>query len=131
MKALTVCQPWADLIVRGIKPIENRVWRTHFRGELLIHAGMSRKWLDDAYHDRSIRKLLPAIDGLIFGAIIGKAKVVDCVPIDELPAKLRHSAFAGGPFCWILENSSAFKKPIPFRGRQQLFDVPDEIVRAA
>lgn len=37
--ALTVQQPWAWLIVKGYKPIENRTWRTDFRGRLVIHAG--------------------------------------------------------------------------------------------
>lgn len=46
MKALTICQPYAELIARGDKPIENRTWPTHYRGPLLIHAGKSRAWLD-------------------------------------------------------------------------------------
>src|SRR5437016_10859136 len=39
MKALSVRQPWAWLIVNGHKDIENRSWQTKFRGKLLIHAG--------------------------------------------------------------------------------------------
>ena len=46
MKALTVCQPYASLIVgwpgiaiEDIKQIENRNWKTSYRGPLLIHAG--------------------------------------------------------------------------------------------
>ena len=38
MKTLSVRQPWANLIVRGIKDIENRSWKTNFRGRILIHA---------------------------------------------------------------------------------------------
>jgi ASCH domain len=40
MKALSVRQPWAWLIVQGFKGIENRTWQTSFRGTVLIHAGM-------------------------------------------------------------------------------------------
>jgi hypothetical protein len=36
-KALSVRQPFADLIARGIKPIENRSWRTRYRGLIYIH----------------------------------------------------------------------------------------------
>ncbi len=39
MKALSIRQPWAWLIANGYKDIENRSWRTNFRGEFLIHAG--------------------------------------------------------------------------------------------
>ncbi|MFA7254088.1 MAG: hypothetical protein WC107_06075, partial [Patescibacteria group bacterium] len=52
MKALTVCQPYASLIVGwpGIDPddvkrVENRTWPTSYHGPLLIHAGKSRLWL--------------------------------------------------------------------------------------
>src|SRR3972149_11819690 len=39
MKALSIIQPWAWLIVHGHKPVENRRWPTSFRGQFLIHAG--------------------------------------------------------------------------------------------
>lgn len=38
MKALSIKQPWASLIAHGIKNIENRTWKTHFRGRIYIHA---------------------------------------------------------------------------------------------
>jgi ASCH domain len=38
MKALTIRQPWAELILRGRKPFELRTWRTKYRGPLVIHA---------------------------------------------------------------------------------------------
>jgi hypothetical protein len=39
--ALSVKQPWAQLIVHGIKDVENRTWRTEYRGPLLICASAS------------------------------------------------------------------------------------------
>ena len=39
MKALTIKQPWATLIIQGDKRFEFRSWQTKYRGELLIHAG--------------------------------------------------------------------------------------------
>jgi hypothetical protein len=39
MKALSIRQPWAWLIVHGHKDIENRTWTTTFRGRFLVHAG--------------------------------------------------------------------------------------------
>jgi len=38
MKTLSIRQPYASLICRGIKTIENRSWDTAYRGKLLIHA---------------------------------------------------------------------------------------------
>lgn len=51
MKALSVRQPYAWLIVNGIKDIENRTWRTGYRGPVLIHASKNypkREHADDA-----------------------------------------------------------------------------------
>ena len=39
-RALSIRQPWAWLILNGYKDLENRTWRTDYRGPLLIHAGM-------------------------------------------------------------------------------------------
>ena len=38
MKALSIRQPWAWLIARGVKTVENRTWATNFRGRFYIHA---------------------------------------------------------------------------------------------
>ena len=46
MKALSIRQPWAELIVAGLKDIENRTWRTDYRGPVLIHAGMKIEPID-------------------------------------------------------------------------------------
>jgi hypothetical protein len=40
MKILTVRQPWASLIVAGLKDVENRPWNTKYRGRLGIHAAI-------------------------------------------------------------------------------------------
>lgn len=51
MKALSIRQPYAWLIVNGFKDIENRDWPTKFRGRVLIHAGATypkREYADDA-----------------------------------------------------------------------------------
>jgi len=41
MKVLTVCQPWASLIVAGIKDVEERSWRTDYRGRLASMRGLT------------------------------------------------------------------------------------------
>lgn len=45
MYALTIKQPWASAIMAGLKRVENRTWRTDYRGPLAIHAGLSRALL--------------------------------------------------------------------------------------
>jgi hypothetical protein len=49
IKALTIRQPSAELILRGRKPFELRSWKTKYRGPLVIHAaGKIDAW--DARH---------------------------------------------------------------------------------
>jgi len=43
MKIISIRQPWAALIVSGIKDVENRTWPTRYRGQLLIHASRTRR----------------------------------------------------------------------------------------
>ena len=54
MKALTIKQPWASLIIYGDKDVENRSWPTSYRGPLLIHAGKGYDVNGDQYIDAPI-----------------------------------------------------------------------------
>ena len=72
MKALSIRQPWAWLIVNAYKDIENRTWSTDFRGRVYVHAGKRVKPGDFPKQRDYIREY-----GLIlpeeppWGAIIG------------------------------------------------------------
>lgn len=112
MKALTIKQPWAGLIIAGIKDVENRTWKTAYRGRVLIHTSKtpcSRGELE-AYP-------LPALEEsielgeytpgqFVNGAIIGSVEIVDCV--------MNHpSVWAEkGVYNWVLANPVKFEKPI-------------------
>ncbi|MBE5821149.1 MAG: ASCH domain-containing protein [Clostridiales bacterium] len=78
MKCLTIKQPYAELIASGIKKAEIRSWKTKYRGEIFIHAGLG---IDKAYLNKY--KDVIDIENLDSSAIIAKCNVVDCVKIDE------------------------------------------------
>lgn len=126
MKGLTICQPYAELIARGEKPIENRSWPTRYRGLLAIHAGKSRAWMD---HDDARR-----YPDMPFGAIVAVARLVGSPELqrdsDWRPEwrHLRDHEHANGPFCWILEEVRRLDHPVPFRGAQGLWDVPADLL---
>lgn len=42
MKTLSVRQPWASLLVSGLKDIENRTWTPNFKGRIMIHASLAK-----------------------------------------------------------------------------------------
>ena len=70
MKCLSICQPFAELIVQGKKTIELRKWNTKFRGEFLVHA--AKNILEE---DCKRMKISPKT--VTTGAIIGKVNLVD------------------------------------------------------
>jgi hypothetical protein len=122
MKAITICQPYAHLIALFIKRVENRTWPTRYRGPILIHAGMSRDWLDTH----------PAIgEEMAFGAVVATANLIDCVHIDDVKAGtfdlvypwLKDHEHASGPYCFILADVKRLEQPVPMKGRQGLFDI--------
>lgn len=124
MKALTICQPYAEMIVRGDKRVENRTWPTKYRGPLYIHAGKNKQWLDDGD--------LENFPNMAFGAVIATVNLVDCIHIDAIPSVhldkkypwLRNHEHVSGPWCWILDRVTPIG-PWPYRGAQGLFEIED------
>ena len=126
MKAISVCQPWAYLIVGGDKAVENRSWPTNYRGELLIHAGKSTKfWTFALCEQLGMHMRDPRI---AYGAIVGRCRLIDCVRVEE--ARRRGLAYADGPWCWILAERARYLVPHPYRGSLGLFDVPPAVTSA-
>lgn len=79
IRALSVRQPWAHHILFDGKDIENRTWRTDWRGWVLLHAGIR----PDGGGMRERRKL--EAEGMQFGGIIGAMMITDCVQASTSP----------------------------------------------
>jgi ASCH domain len=85
MKALSIKQPWASLIAHGIKDIENRTWKTKFRGRIFIHAsakGYSNykdlfNWEQAKAYWSKKEQIIELSN--IKSAIIGEVDIIDCV----------------------------------------------------
>lgn len=79
MKALSIQQPWAYLIVNGFKDIENRSWNTKFRGKFLVHAGkkFDREGLEyvQKHFGLLLNKTKKDFD---LGGIVGEAEITGC-----------------------------------------------------
>lgn len=82
MKALSINQPWAWLIVNGYKGVENRDWDTKYRGEFLIHAG---KKIDHSAYDflKDMNIEAPPAEELPTGGIVGKARLINSIHIRD------------------------------------------------
>ncbi|RJG10972.1 ASCH domain-containing protein [Pseudomonas cavernicola] len=128
MKALSIRQPWAWLIIYGGKDIENRTWHTKYRGRFLVHAaqGMTANEYRDAMDFVSDAGIVlpPSWPGRVElqrGGIIGSVELVDSVDTSDSPWYMGQKGF-------LLRDP----KPLPFiplKGRLGFFDVPGEIVQ--
>jgi hypothetical protein len=87
--ALSLKQPWATLVLHGMKTIEVRRWPTARRGQILIHAARISDERPEAWQHLpdSLRELAGQT-----GGIIGAAEIVDCLEYRNLEAFVRDQA---------------------------------------
>ncbi len=107
-KAISLKQPWANLVAEGKKKIETRKWATKYRGDIIICSSKNPK-------------IKPA------GCAICIAEIYDVRPMikkDEKDACCKKYSRAHS---WFLRNVRQIKPPIPVKGSLGIFtlDLPD------
>ena len=120
MKTISLWQPWATLIVKGIKKVETRHWETNIRGQIAIHAAKRKP---DIYFPELEEADIP------LGAIVGLAEIVDCLPMEKLYgsiydtiAERSYGDWTLGRYGGIMSNPVLFDKPVNINGRQGFWD---------
>jgi hypothetical protein len=132
IKALSLLQPWASLVVMGAKRIETRSWKTAYRGILMIHASKGRSGAGIVQMPM-FEKYIPDFNDLPFGAIIGEVNLTAVVRIEELSLSselvnklsMEERAFGdygAGRFAWLFEDAQAYEHPIPAKGSLGLWE---------
>jgi hypothetical protein len=136
MKTLSLLQPWASLVVMGVKKIETRSWSTAYRGDLLIHASMGKSG-GIFSEEPPFTKYIPDFRQLPFGYIIGKVILEDVCPMEALflsGGKINELTFeerafgdyGSGRFAWLLSNPVQFTNPVRTRGHLHLWEYHGE-----
>ena len=126
MKAISIRQPWAWLIVNGYKTIENRTWSTKTRDEVLIHASKLltktsynavKQLIQNDPRIAHVADLLPPVTELPTGGIVGIVQITGCVPTSDDP--------------WFVDTGYGCElaggRPLPFRpgkGKLNFLEVP-------
>ena len=117
MKVLSITEPFASLIGSNIKHIETRSWKTSYRGELYIHASLTKipKVWKGNKELMSLVKNIP----LNYGYIICKCNLKDCIYMSESFIEnlkknnaLEYSLgiYEVGRYAWILEDITPIDK---------------------
>lgn len=129
-KAITVIEPWASAIVYAGKDIENRNWRTHYRGPIAIHAGC--KCYDDELQGlqrqvrggpkktlehwirKGQRRVWEECDLVHPSHVVGIGMLVDCVDRSSSP-------WFSGDWGWVLQGVIPIY-PVPMKGALGLWN---------
>lgn len=106
VKALSVKQPWANMIASGAKTIETRTWATPYRGRLLILSSKSPN-------------IPPA------GCAVAVAVLTDCRPMTRQDERAACCRVYPGAHAWVLAEIRRIE-PVPVRGALGVFDCPLE-----
>ena len=131
ISAISIRQPWAELILCGKKMIEVRSWDSSYRGILYLHTGK----VPDGY-----KALDLGLQDLFRGGYVGTIELASTIAFTrELWDQWRKLHLSGDPFreglyVWMIRNPQRFKNPIPGPGALGIFH-PDpsilEILKSA
>jgi hypothetical protein len=103
VRALSVRQPWAELILLGHKTIEVRSKMTHLRERVYIYAGQSR--IDTEEETRIAAQYGINVDGLPRGVLVGTVEIVGCRHLAKSDSEAACFEIEGGSglYAWVLD----------------------------
>ena len=128
MRALTIHEPWASLIMAGQKRFETRGRKTNVRGPLAIHA--ARKPMSEEGIRLAVKYGITPQYGMVLGVVNLKSCTFSSMNSDEkvisnylnrasnFHQELELGDFSHGRYAWEMEVSEKFETPIPAKGQQ-------------
>nr|GMD95224.1 activating signal cointegrator 1 [Ipomoea batatas] len=141
---LTMHQPWASLLVHGIKRIEGRSWPAPIRGRLWIHAAGKVPEPETIRAMEEFYREIYAVNGITdlkfpehypVSRLLGCVEVVGCVRReelvcwDEIPEGVRLEGQTD--FCWLCEKPQKLIVPFEMRGYQGVYNLERKVYEAA
>jgi hypothetical protein len=104
-KAISLKQPWADMVVEGKKTVETRKWNTKYRGDLVICSSAKPTGIG------------------VTGCALGIVEIYDARPMQKKDEKKACIAVYPKAHGWFLQNIRRITKPIPVKGQLGIFTV--------
>lgn len=131
MKAISLWQPWASAMALGLKSIETRHWVTSYRGPMAIHA--AKRWTAE---EREFAAIMGLPAELPLGAVVAIGQLSQIHHSEHIRDEISEQErawgnYADGRFGWRFIDVTALPEPIPYRGAQGLFEIPDELLGMA
>uniref|UniRef100_A0AAV2LV19 Activating signal cointegrator 1 n=1 Tax=Knipowitschia caucasica TaxID=637954 RepID=A0AAV2LV19_KNICA len=124
---LSMHQPWASLLVRGIKRVEGRTWYTSHRGRLWIAAAAKKPTPQEVSEVENMYRQIynkrePAFpQDYPTGCLLGCVNVSDCLSQeqfrDQCPEVCEESA---SPFVFICDRPQELIVKFPMKGKHKI-----------
>lgn len=142
MKGISIRQPFAGLIIAGIKTVENRTWKPRTRlGRMAIVSTAKPEsaaaWQAAREKCRRLGKEFPeslcSINSAILGTVVFNSTIwrgyMQQIHTDHLTIDpgLLMDWWNDDIIGWILEKPLRLQHPIPYRGQLGLYTIPAEI----
>lgn len=133
MDTISIRQPYAWLITRGYKLIENRSWTLlGVPRTIAVHASarkMSRAervWLHDLCAE--VLDITPPDDSdIVYGCVIGAMHVARCTRDDSTLTEDEYVWSDDNAAYWVIDAAGTLPEPVPCAGRLGIFQSPVEI----
>ncbi len=133
---LTMHQPFASLLVNGIKRHEGRTWYSPHRGRLWIHAASRTPTEDEIEQVKDFYRAFYGDEGLEFpsafptSCLLGSVDVEDCLAQEDYAVK--HSGGeSSSPFVFICKNPAELLVKYPMSGQHKIYKLDSNVHEAA
>ncbi|KAG7283778.1 hypothetical protein CRUP_034402 [Coryphaenoides rupestris] len=123
---LSMHQPWASLLVLGIKRMEGRTWYTSHRGRLWIAAAAKKPTPQETAEVESMYRQLYKREPRFpkdypTGCLLGCVNVADCLTQDQLREQFSDTCEeSSSPFVFICTNPQELVVKFPMKGKHKI-----------
>lgn len=135
-KCLSMHQPWASLLIEGIKLHEGRTWYHSHRGRLWIAATAKPPIHEEVEEVQNMYKLLYPEREINFPSFYPTGCLLGCVNVDDCLAQEEYQKrYPGGesdsPFVFICSNPISLRLRFPIKGQHKIYSLDKSIHQAA
>lgn len=134
---LSLHQPWASLLVRGVKRVEGRTWYTSHRGRLWIAATAKRPSPQEISELEATYRMLLGKDvefpsDYPSGCLLGCVDVTDCLSQEQFQEQYPDlSQESSSPFVFICTNPQEMVLKFPIKGKHKIWKLDAKIHQGA
>uniref|UniRef100_A0A2K5IUH1 Activating signal cointegrator 1 n=1 Tax=Colobus angolensis palliatus TaxID=336983 RepID=A0A2K5IUH1_COLAP len=134
---LSIHQPWASLLVRGIKRVEGRSWYTPHRGRLWIAATAKKPSPQEVSELQATYRLLRGKDvefpnDYPSGCLLGCVDLIDCLSQKQFKEQFPDiSQESDSPFVFICKNPQEMVVKFPIKGNPKIWKLDSKIHQGA